>query len=208
MVRVAVCDDNKVFLEMLRRMVGEKFEQCNVANRITDYMSGAVFLEHHKKDPFDIVFLDIIMPDMDGFEVAKEIRKISEKTYIVFVTTERSLVYDVFDFETFDFVPKDSPELLDGKLTRVIKRLSEHLSAYMKICLDISFGEKRYIEPCEIVSCRNVSEMQYSVCVYFFGGSVCCTGHKQIGIWHDNIFCFIAFIIYTNMDICTREKQA
>lgn len=151
MVRVAVCDDNKVFLEMLRRMVGEKFEQCNVANRITDYMSGAVFLEHHKKDPFDIVFLDIIMPDMDGFEVAKEIRKISEKTYIVFVTTERSLVYDVFDFETFDFVPKDSPELLDGKLTRVIKRLSEHLSAYMKICLDISFGEKRYIEPCEIV---------------------------------------------------------
>lgn len=61
------------------------------------------------------------------------------------------MVYDVFDFETFDFVPKDSPELLDGKLTRVIKRLLEHLSAYMKICLDISFGEKRYIEPCEIV---------------------------------------------------------
>lgn len=151
MVRVAVCDDNKVFLEMLVRMVKEKLEEYNVANRITDYMSGTVFLEHHKKEPFDIVFLDIIMPDMDGFEVAKEIRKISEKTYIIFVTTERSLVYDVFDFEAFDFVPKDSFELLEGKLNRVINRLSEHLSAYMKICLDISLGEKKVIEPCKIV---------------------------------------------------------
>ncbi len=151
MVRVAVCDDNKVFLEMLVRMVKEKLEEYNVANRITDYMSGTVFLEHHKKDPFDIVFLDIIMPDMDGFEVAKEIRKISAKTYIIFVTTERSLVYDVFDFEAFDFVPKDSFELLEGKLNRVINRLSEHLSAYMKICLDISLGEKKVIAPCEIV---------------------------------------------------------
>ena len=151
MVRVAVCDDNKVFLEMLVRMVKEKLEEYNVANRITDYMSGTVFLEHHKKEPFDIVFLDIIMPDMDGFEVAKEIRKISAKTYIIFVTTERSLVYDVFDFEAFDFVPKDSFELLEGKFNRVINRLSEHLSAYMKICLDISLGEKKVIEPCEIV---------------------------------------------------------
>lgn len=151
MVRVAVCDDNKVFLEMLVRMVKEKLEEYNVANRITDYMSGTVFLEHHKKEPFDIVFLDIIMPDMDGFEVAKEIRKISAKTYIIFVTTERSLVYDVFDFEAFDFVPKDSFELLEGKLNRVINRLSEHLSAYMKICLDISLGEKKVIAPCEIV---------------------------------------------------------
>ena len=151
MVRVAVCDDNKVFLEMLVRMVKEKLEEYNVANRITDYMSGTVFLEHHKKEPFDIVFLDIIMPDMDGFEVAKEIRKISAKTYIIFVTTERSLVYDVFDFEAFDFVPKDSFELLEGKHNRVINRLSEHLSAYMKICLDISLGEKKVIAPCEIV---------------------------------------------------------
>ena len=151
MVKVAVCDDNKVFLDMLCRMVGEKLEQCNVSHNIFGYMSGEVFLEHHKKDPFDIVFLDIIMPDMDGFEVAKEIRKISEKTYIIFVTTERSLVYDIFDFEPFDFVPKDSFELLDSKLTRVINRLSKYLSAYMKICLDIAFGEKRYVEPCEIL---------------------------------------------------------
>ena len=48
-----MCDDNKVFLEMLVRMVKEKLEEYNVANRITDYMSGTVFLEHHKKEPFD-----------------------------------------------------------------------------------------------------------------------------------------------------------
>lgn len=151
MMKVAICDDNKVFLDMFCRMVVEKFDEFSMAYKTTAYMSGAVFLEHHKKDPFDIVFLDIIMPDMDGFAVAKEIRRISEKTYVIFVTTERSLVYDVFDFRPFDFVPKDSRELLENKLTRVTERLAEHLAAYKRICLYAAFGEKNYIEPNDIL---------------------------------------------------------
>lgn len=155
MIKVAVCDDNKVFLDVLKRMANRRLTECNVTHQITDYLNGAVFLEHHKKEPFDVVFLDIIMPDMDGFEVAKEIRRISEKTYIIFVTTESSLVYDSFDFRPFYFIPKGSSELLNVKLLQVIDKLGAHLSANKTICLEMSYGEKKYVEPARIVSVQS-----------------------------------------------------
>lgn len=151
MIRVAVCDDNKVFLDLLCRMIKTKFSENDLDCEITKYVSGAAFMEHYKKESFDIVFLDIIMPDTNGFMVAKEIRKHSEKTYIVFVTAERSYVYDVFDFRPFGFVPKDMPQYLEDEVAKVINRLSEHLASYKRICFDISFGEKKYVEPIDIV---------------------------------------------------------
>lgn len=154
-IKVAICDDNKVFLDILCKMTACRFDKCNVSHQISDYLSGEVFLEHHKKDPFDVVFLDIVMPDMNGFDVAKEVRKISERTYIIFVTTESNLVYDSFDFRPFNFIPKGSAELLEIKLTRVIKMLSEHLSANKSIFIGLPYGEKKYIEPSVIVSVQS-----------------------------------------------------
>lgn len=151
MVNVAVCDDNKAFLDVLCRMTDGKLRECGVAHIISDYLSGKVFLEHHRKEPFDVVFLDIVMPDTDGFEVAKEIRKISEKTYIIFVTTESNLVYDSLDFRPFNFIPKDSPELLEAKFSRVVNMLARHLSACKPICLEMAFGERRFVEPSSII---------------------------------------------------------
>lgn len=151
MIKVAVCDDNKVFLDVLCRMAKRRLTKCNISYQIRDYLSGSVFLEHHKKEPFDVVLLDIVMPDMDGFQVAKEIRRISEKTYIIFITTENNLVYDSLDFRPFNFIPKDPPELLEAKFSRVINMLAKHLSASKPILIEMSFGENRYVEPSNIV---------------------------------------------------------
>lgn len=124
MVNVAICDDNKVFLNVLCRMIDEELKQCGVAHKISEYLSSKVFLEHHSIERFDVVFLDIVMPGLNGFDVAKDIRKISEKTYIIFVTTESNLVYDSFDFRPFNFISKESQELLEAKLSRVINMLA------------------------------------------------------------------------------------
>lgn len=151
MVKIAVCDDNKAFLEVLCRTIEEMMTELGVPHSITDYLSGSVFLDHHKQERFDVVFLDIVMPRQNGFEAAKEMRKISEKTYIIFVTTEDGLVYDSFDFRPFHFVPKSPPELFRSRLHHVIEKLSLHLSANRPVCLEMAFGERKYIEPSEIL---------------------------------------------------------
>lgn len=144
-MKVAVCDDNKVMLEYISRKVDENLTSLDVVHKITNFESGTDFISQHEKAPFDVVFLDIKMPDIDGFEVAKSLRTLSDSTQIVFVTTEDGLVYDSFDYQPFCFIPKAKPEILKVKLETVIKKLTDKLAQNRKICLKLPHDEKRYI---------------------------------------------------------------
>lgn len=150
-MRIAVCDDNMVMLDYLARQISECFTLYAIEHDVSKFLRGTDFVEHHEQKPFDIVFLDIKMPDMDGFEVAKRIRAMSENTYIVFVTTEDSLVYDSFDFRPFNFISKISNEMLKIKLDNVIRKLVEHMRENYPICLSLPFNEKKYVHPDDII---------------------------------------------------------
>lgn len=80
-MKVAVCDDNKVIMEYITRKVDENFALYDVPHEISSFLNGTDFIEQHKSKPFDVVFLDIKMPDIDGFEAAEQVRRVSEKTY-------------------------------------------------------------------------------------------------------------------------------
>ena len=149
-MKVAVCDDNKVMLEFLSRYIAENLTLYNIPHEVSNFTSGKEFIRQHRGTPFDIVFLDIKMPDMDGFAAAKCVREISEKTYIIFVTTESSLVYDSFDYQPFYFIPKGNTEFLKAKLKSVIGKLIEQLKSNYPICLEMPHGEKEYVRTGEI----------------------------------------------------------
>lgn len=144
-MKVAVCDDNKVMLSFLARLIAEGLSAHNITHDISVFTSGREFVEQHDKAPFDVVFLDIKMPDIDGFEAAKRVRRISDKTYIIFVTTESGLVYDSFDYHPFYFIPKGKTEILREKLKNVIDSLVEQLNESYNICFDLPHGEKKYV---------------------------------------------------------------
>lgn len=150
-MKVAVCDDNKVMLDYLSNLISETLTSCTIKSDISKFVSGNDFILQHEEAPFDIVFLDIKMPDIDGFEVAKRIRKLSEKTYIIFITTEDTLVYDSFEFRPFNFIPKGNSEVLKIKLNNVIHKLAEYIGDNHPICLDLPYGEKRYVDANDII---------------------------------------------------------
>ena len=150
-MKVAICDDNKVTLEFLSRYVSETLTSYDMPYEISNFANGKEFIEQHKNSPFDVVFLDIKMPDIDGFEAAKRVRGISEKTYIIFVTTESGLVYDSFDYHPFYFIPKEKKEILKAKLKSVIGKLVEQIKDNYTICFDLPHGEKKYIKTDEII---------------------------------------------------------
>ena len=144
-MKIAVCDDNKVMLDFLSRHITECFTSYNIPHDINEYACGNEFVSQHEKTPFDVVFLDIKMPDIDGFEAAKRVRRISEKTHIIFVTTESGLVYDSFDYHPFYFIPKGKTEILKAKLKSVIEKLIEQINDSRIICFDLPHGEKKYV---------------------------------------------------------------
>lgn len=145
MIRAAICDDEPTILDFLYVHISKEFNQKGVNTQIDKFNSGNEFLNAHKAEPFDVVFLDIKMPDIDGFEVAKELRDSSDNTQIIFVTTEDGLVYDSFDYQPFWFISKTNPEILKTKLKTVIQKLTDKMAQNRKICLKLPRGEERYI---------------------------------------------------------------
>ncbi len=151
MIKIAICDDNHPVLDFLNERIEDLLIESKLDHKISTFSSGKEFLESHKAHPFDVIFLDIVMPELDGFESAKQIRKISRDTYIIFITTESSLVYESFDFQPFYFIPKSKPKIIEERLKYVINRLTLHIAASEKVEVLGAYNDKRFVSPNEIL---------------------------------------------------------
>lgn len=162
MMYIAICDDNKPMLDFLSGNIDDLLTEIGIAHEICCFQSGSSFLESHLNRLFDIVFLDIVMPELNGFETAKQVRKISRDTYIIFITTESSLVYDSFDFQPFYFIPKSKLKITEEKLKYVVNKLSMHMVATEKIMISGAYENKRFVSPNEILYIKSsVNNVEY-----------------------------------------------
>lgn len=161
-MNVAICDDNKPMLNYLKIEIGDLLNENGFSHEISGFSSGQYFLERHAKHPFDIVFLDIMMPNITGFEIAKQVRKTSQDTYIIFITNNSSLVYESFDFQPFYFIPKDKPKITKDKLKYVIHKLAIHLAANAKIEISGAYDSKRFVAPNELLYVKSdINNVEY-----------------------------------------------
>lgn len=76
MLKIAICDDNSCFLDIFEKYVKVSFEKYSVGFSIYKYTTGTVLLDRHKSAPFDLIFLDIDMPEMTGFDVAEQFKNL------------------------------------------------------------------------------------------------------------------------------------
>lgn len=72
--------------ETLAFLTKDNLEQNNYD--VTHCSDGNSGFESFKKEDFDICILDIMMPKMDGFELATEIRKINTDIPIIFLSAK------------------------------------------------------------------------------------------------------------------------
>jgi two-component system cell cycle sensor histidine kinase/response regulator CckA len=77
---VLVIDDESFVRETLAEMLGA------LSHKVTTAESGRQAFEQLSSAHFDLVFTDLSMPEMDGWEVAREIRRRWPETNIVLVT--------------------------------------------------------------------------------------------------------------------------
>lgn len=101
-------------------------EYLNAKGYKTDlFTNGESALKAFKNSSYDLCLLDVMMPMMDGFTLAKEIRIIDEKTPIVFLTA-KSLKNDVvegFKIGADDYITKPfSMEELLFRVEAILRR--------------------------------------------------------------------------------------
>ncbi|MEN9302833.1 MAG: hypothetical protein RL264_1262 [Bacteroidota bacterium] len=91
--------------------------------------SGKIAFDKYYADKahFDLLLLDVMMPEMDGFTLAKEIRELDKKTPIIFLTA-KSLQEDKlngFDLGADDYLTKPfAMEELLARISAVMKRVA------------------------------------------------------------------------------------
>lgn len=142
MIKIAVCDDDSVMLERIGAAIAESFRANDSKTKTEFFSSGAELLSTFDNSPFDVLFLDIRMPDVCGFDVAREIRKKSENVYIIFITTESALVYDSFEFQPFNFIPKSSAEETERKIKSVVNALAKRFLIFKTITVKLPYSEE------------------------------------------------------------------
>ena len=82
-MRIAICDDETSD----RRAISTFVKLHSETHEIVEFKSANMFLDElERKSLFDLVFLDIQMPDSNGWEVAKLLKQSRSKVYIAMIT--------------------------------------------------------------------------------------------------------------------------
>ena len=109
--QILLVDDEKTMVKYLsKRLIIRGFD-VGVA------YSGLSALEEIKKNDFDLVLLDVLMPEMDGIETLKEIKKIKPETEVIMLTGHASVEVGIEGMKSgaFNYIlkPFDLNELVE-----------------------------------------------------------------------------------------------
>ena len=140
MLNIAICDDEKLFLQFLQKSLNEIFRELSIVASIHCFSNSSDMLTHHNN--FDIVFLDIDMPQLSGFDSAEKLRAKSLDTYIIFVSSKHELVYKSFEYTPFYFICKTSPQNVYNEIKHAVTKLSSVFAQNKRIAIsDAVLGE-------------------------------------------------------------------
>lgn len=78
--RILIVDDNPLNVKLLERIL------MNLSMKVTTAQNGSIALDLARQHTYDLIFMDIQMPLMDGIEATKNIRLFNHKTPIIAMT--------------------------------------------------------------------------------------------------------------------------
>lgn len=122
---IAVCDDEELALAQISGVVKKEFARCGINAEITIFSEPKLLLELNRTSNFEVIFLDIDMPDLDGIETARIIKNQNPKSLIIFVTGKDELVYKSFEVHPFGFIRKLK---LKEEISRIVEDIVRELT--------------------------------------------------------------------------------
>ena len=125
MVRIAFCEDNELQREI---MIGflEDFVKTRPAV-FTVFTSGEELLADVKANGgYDIYLLDVVMPGINGMEIASILRQKQDNGHIIFVTSSLEYAVMSYDVDAYYYITKP---IDSSKLYRVLDKACAELNA-------------------------------------------------------------------------------
>ena len=106
MLKIAILDDDKTALMISTGAVEAFLKEKNAEYQLFSFSNPLNFLASAKEEKFDLSFLDIDMPEMNGLEVANQLSEICKNGQIIFLSQREDLVFECLKFHPFGFIRK------------------------------------------------------------------------------------------------------
>lgn len=107
MIKIAVVDDDSIILEKVCSLIDKHIKQDK---DVVQYNKGIDFFNSLNKFSYDMVFLDIDMPDINGFVIAGDLKVIKPNIAIIFVSNLENLIVDSIRYKPLAFIRKSKME--------------------------------------------------------------------------------------------------
>ena len=134
-MRIAVCDDEIMWMEETKKRLEQIYVSLDLL--VETFSNGKMLLEQAKSVSFDLVILDIEMPEIDGLQVARSLRSMGLATEIVFLTSHVEYALEGYEVQALRYLTKP----VDAeKLAEIIQYLLEKEKKQKRIVIQ-SEGE-------------------------------------------------------------------
>lgn len=129
-MRVLIVDDEPELVEQIRQALDSKRYTVDTA------ANGEEALNRIYVDPYDLILLDIMMPEKDGFAVLFELRRAKKNTPVLMLTAKSDVEDRVkgLDFGADDYLAKPfSMEELLARVRALLRRSNELISPILRV---------------------------------------------------------------------------
>lgn len=107
MVDVFICDDSQNFLDCFIPSLSQALAEVDMDAQTRSFTDPHACLSALLDAPCQVLFLDIQMPGLSGFDLAQKLKDLTAPPLLIFVSGLENQVYASFDYEPFYFLRKD-----------------------------------------------------------------------------------------------------
>ena len=104
-MKIAVVDDSPRDLQLIKGYVERYFKEQGGEYQVRTFENGLDFLDEEKLS-FDIVFLDVEMPHLNGIETARNFRKRDKMAVLVFITNMAQYAIHGYEVDAIEYMVK------------------------------------------------------------------------------------------------------
>ena len=150
MINVAIIEDEEKEKNNIVYALGRYEQEEGVKFNLSVFRDAELFLTNYKP-VYDIVFMDIMLPGMDGMQAAQRMRKFDENVKLIFLTNMAQFAIKGYEVSAVDFIVKPFRYYdLKMRLDRVCRALKDR-QPFVKISVpggmkSVNVGEIYYIE--------------------------------------------------------------
>lgn len=173
-MKILIVDDE----EMIREVIKEYSEDAGY--QTDEAENGKIALKKINKNTYDLLILDIMMPEMDGFTVLKNIPK--EKMIPTIILSARGEEYDKlngFDLGIDDYLTKPfSPKELIARIKAVLNRTQKNLpTLYRYKTLEVNFSAHTLKIDDKII---NITPKEFEILTYLIENKDIAISREQL----------------------------